>query len=177
MRADFSFDGRLVLITGATRGIGLELTRQLGAKSAKVLAVGRDQGALERLRDTEPHVVATHACDLSVKGAAQALADWVAVDHPTTSVLINNAAMMVHTDLTKDPMGEMDDIATEIATNLTAPLQLAVAMLPVLRHHTRSAVINVTSGLAIAPKPKAAVYCATKAGLRSFTRPLGWRRT
>ncbi len=172
MRSPFDFRGRKVLVTGGARGIGLSLTRHLGARGASVLAVGRDEDALERLKKEASHVAGTLVVDLGNEGSPSALADWVAAEHPDTSALINNAAIMVHTDLVQDPMGHMDEIATEIAVNLRAPLQLTVAMIPVLRRQTNAAIVNVTSGLAIAPKRDAAVYCATKAGLRSFTRSL-----
>ncbi len=172
MRSPFDFRGRKVLVTGGARGIGLSLTRHLGARGSSVLAVGRDEDALERLKKEASHVAGTLVVDLGNEGSPSALADWVAAEHPDTSALINNAAIMVHTDLVQDPMGHMDEIAAEIAVNPRAPLQLLVAMIPVLRRQTNAATVNVTSGLAIAPKRDAAVYCATKAGLRSFTRSL-----
>ena len=172
MRNTFDFRGRKVLVTGGARGIGLEFTRQLVAKGASVVAVGRDAATLDALQAELGAAVATHRLDLSEPGAVHALAAWVLEEHADCSALVNNAAIMHHLDLTRDSLDRLGAIETEIATNITAPLQLAVAMLPALRVHRSAAIVNITSGLAIAPKRDAAVYCATKAALRSFTRSL-----
>lgn len=172
MPARFDFQGRKVVLTGAARGIGLELTRLLVPRGARIVAVGRDDGALQALRDEFPGKVDTRAADLSQARDIADLVDWMAVDHRDCSVLINNAAVMNHGMLTGMSAARLQDIATEIATNLTAPLKLAAAMLPLLSARGSALIANVTTGLAIAPKRDAAVYCATKAGLRSFTRSL-----
>ncbi len=172
MRCRFDFRDRTVLVTGGNRGIGLELTRQLVAKGAFVIAVGRDAAALGALEAELGDRVASRQVDLGVPGSAEILSQWVSEAHPACSVLVNNAAIMHHTDLTADGLSRLDAIAAEIAVNMTAPLQLSVAMLPVLRAQPSAAIVNVTSGLAIAPRRDAAVYCATKAALRSFTRSL-----
>lgn len=172
MPTRFDFQGRKVVLTGAARGIGLELTRLLVPRGARIIAVGRDKASLQALRDQFPGKVETRAADLSQDEHVADLADWLAVDHRDCSALINNAAVMNQGMLTGMSDTRFQDIATEIATNLTAPLKLAAAMLPVLSAHQSALIANVTSGLAIAPKRDAAVYCATKAGLRSFTRSL-----
>jgi uncharacterized oxidoreductase len=172
MRKPFSLSGRTVLVTGGTRGIGLEIVRQLLAGGCSVLVAARDIAPLDDLAATHPGRLDAIAADLGTTQGVRALADWMATRHPDCSVLINNAAIMFHQDLAAAPPAFLDDIAREIATNLTGPAQLVTALLPLLSRHPSAAIVNVTSGLAIAPKRDAAVYCATKAGLRSFTRAL-----
>ncbi len=169
-RLDFS--GRKVLLTGGARGIGLEITRLLVARNARIITVGRDAEALARLEDAYPGRVKTLAADLSKPDDMKAVIDWLASDHPDCSVLINNAAIMNHFELTTPSSGRLEEIASEIAVNLTAPIKLATLALPVLAAHPSAAIVNITTGLAIAPKRGAPVYCATKAGLRTFTRSL-----
>lgn len=155
-------NGRTVLVTGASRGIGAEVAAQLVRRGAKVIGVAR--------HPVEAEGVETIALDLAAPGAARDLAKRVACDFPSCSGLIANAAIMVHADLTR---GEHDtSIAREVAVNLVAPMQLAIAMLPQIATNGSGFVNFVTSGLAIAPRAEAAVYCATKAGLRSFARSL-----
>jgi uncharacterized oxidoreductase len=172
MRQGFDFAGRTVLLTGATRGIGRALVDALGQRGAKVLAVARDQGSVAKLVETSPTVVDGLAVDLSNRDASAAIADWVGANHSDTSVLINNAAVMIHGRLTDGSKEWRTSISKEIDVNLIAPLTLSTELLPTLSRQPSAAIINVTSGLAIAPRRDAAVYCATKAGLRSFTRAL-----
>ncbi|EEV89202.1 SDR family NAD(P)-dependent oxidoreductase, partial [Cardiobacterium hominis] len=66
-------------------------------------------------------------------------------------------------------------LAQELALNLEAPIALAAGLLPLLAQHPRGAIINITTALALAPKKSAPVYCASKAGLRNFTRALRYQ--
>ncbi|SDY96275.1 SDR family NAD(P)-dependent oxidoreductase [Citreimonas salinaria] len=172
MRKGFEFRGQKVLVTGATRGIGRALVDELGEHGAHVLAVAKDSDAVAKLVATCPAVVDGLAVDLCEPEVHLEIADWVEDRHRDTSVLINNAAVMHHGPLTDAPWEKLASVAEEIAVNLRAPLCLATALLPTLSRQSSAAIVNVTSGLAIAPRRDAAVYCATKAGLRSFTRAL-----
>ena len=157
------FAGKIVLLTGASRGIGRAMAAQLAQAGAQVLAVARQPVP----------GFDSFAVDLAEPGAAEAIADWVARAHPDCSVLINNAAIMEHTRYTTTDPAHAAAIRREVAINLTAPLSLCVAMLP---HLPAGGVIcNVTSGLAIQPTAEAATYCATKAGLRAFTKALRYQ--
>lgn len=168
----FDFSGRKVLLTGGARGIGLEMTRLLIARGARVITVGRDAKALTALENAHPGAVTSLATDLSKAENVKAVIDWVAGEHADCSVVINNAAIMNHFELTSPSPQRLAEISAEIDVNLTAPLKLATAALPILAAHPSAAIVNITTGLAIAPKRRAPVYCATKAGLRSFTRSL-----
>ncbi|WP_213545085.1 SDR family NAD(P)-dependent oxidoreductase [Vannielia litorea] len=179
MRQGFDFDGATVLITGATRGIGRAAAEQMLARGATVLTVARSEAALAEVKALDPGRVHVLAADLARPDMAQAVARWVAAEHPDCAGLINNAAIMTHTRFTtpadrglpgEDP--RQAEIAREVAVNLTAPLTLTAHMLPLLLRKPRPMVANVTSGLAIAPLPDAVTYCATKAGLASATRGL-----
>jgi len=173
MAQRLSFAGRKVLVTGGARGIGLELSRQLIDQDARVLAVGSNKAHLEKLAGAFQGKVHTFVADLGEPRGATTVAEWVQEQHPDCSVLVNNAAIMRHDDLTVGTEGQEELIAHEIAINLVAPLQLCTALLPTLAKAPGGGVIaNISSGLAIAPKRDAAVYCATKAGLSSFTRSL-----
>lgn len=166
---------RKILLTGATRGIGREMLDILCSHGAHVLAVARSEPALAQLEADYPGQVSTLAADLAQPDMPRAIANWVADQHPECSVLINNAAIMVHGYLTDGTVRHEEAIAREAAVNFTAPMQLSVLMMPVLRRNRDGAIVNVTSGLAIAPIANAAVYCATKAGLRHFTKALRYQ--
>ena len=156
---------RTILLTGATRGIGSWLAERLLDAGARLILPARDPADLPGGTGITPI-----RCDLSDPAQVRTLAQQVARDHPDCSGVLNNAAIMVHTDLTgAEPA--TDRIEAEIATNLTAPVLLSTLLLPVLARN-RGFLCNVTSGLALTANADAAVYCGTKAGVSNFTRGL-----
>ncbi len=168
--------GKVALVTGGSRGLGAATVRLLAEQGADVAftyvsSEKRAQAVVDEVRGKGAKAVAFKS-DQADTSRAPALIDEVVAHFGGLDILVNNAAIMHHLDLTTHSLDRLDAIDAEVAINVTAPLQLAVAMLPLLRTHRSAAVVNVTSGLAIAPKREAAVYCATKAALRSFTRSL-----
>ncbi|WP_314377091.1 SDR family NAD(P)-dependent oxidoreductase [Neisseria elongata] len=105
-----------------------------------------------------------------------ALAAWVRDEHPDTAVLINNAAVQRTLDFVGGERAALlQNLAQELAVNLEAPVALTAALLPVLASQPQAAVVNITTGLALAPKKSTPVYCAAKAGLHNFTRALRYQ--
>lgn len=168
--------GRTILVTGGARGIGRELTRQLIGLGAHVVAVGRDRDQLKSFAAEHDGHVSTHVVDLADPEATGAFADELAQIHPELSVVINNAGVQTLTDfLRDDPHATRPVLRREIAVNLEAVVTLSTALLPHFSRQPSAAVVNVSSGLALAPKPSAPVYCATKAAVRTFTRALRYQ--
>lgn len=166
---------RSVLLTGASRGIGRAMLDQLLDRGCRVMGVARDVSALEGLEAAREGRLIPVAVDLAAPDAAERIAARVWQDLPDCSVLINNAAVMAHVRYPGSAEDHAGEIAREIAINLTAPVQLSVALLPILSARPRAAICNVTSGLGHAPIANAAVYCATKAGLGQFSRALRYQ--
>ncbi|KIC22281.1 MULTISPECIES: SDR family NAD(P)-dependent oxidoreductase [unclassified Leisingera] len=162
------FDGKRILVTGASRGIGRALALQLAAEGAEVLALACSSEALDDL----PEGIERLACDLTDGSARTALIAGLQLQR--LDGVINNAGIQITADFAKGT-ADPQDIVQELAVNLTAPMHLAAGLLPVLAQSPGSFLVNVTSGLALAPKPLAPVYCASKAGLRSFTRALRYQ--
>ncbi len=168
--------GRTILVTGGTRGIGRELTRQLVARGAQVVAAGRDRDHLAALAAELGDRVTPRAVDLADPDAVDTLIDEVTDRHPTLSLVINNAGIQTLTDfLSDDPQTLRPALRREVAVNLDAVIALSTGLLPHLRRQTSAAIVNITTGLALAPKRSAPVYCATKAGVRTFTRALRYQ--
>jgi uncharacterized oxidoreductase len=157
--------GKTALVTGGTDGIGLEIARLLKAKGAGVAVCGRRDELLEKARTEGMEAI---KADLSnAAGCASLVAAWG--DRPI-DILVNNAGMSGNFG-----PGEPLDLALTdqaIFLNLNAPMHLIGQFLPALLTRPEAAIVNVTSGLAIAPRAGGPVYCATKAGLRSFTQSL-----
>lgn len=158
--------GKTVLLTGGSAGIGREIARQLKAKGAQVILTGRDPARLEAMRAEGFDVL---AADLSNAGGVDALV--AALGDQSIDILINNAGQLIDHDFRKgvpDPQAADDGIYA----NLTAPIRLITALTPRLLTRPQAAIVNVTSGLAIAPAARQPIYCATKAGLRFYTLAL-----
>lgn len=159
-------NGKSVLLTGGSAGIGREIARQLKAKGARVLLTGRDPA---RLAAMESEGFETLAADLSNAAGVDALV--AALGDRDIDILINNAGLGVPHDV-RAAMPDSDAADGCLYANLSAPIRLITALLPHLRERPQAAIINVTSGLAIAPNTASSVYCASKAGLRSYTMAL-----
>lgn len=159
-------NGKTVLLTGGSAGIGREMARQLKAKGASVILTGRDPARLDAMAGEG---FETLAADLSSAVGVDALVDALG-DRPI-DILINNAGLGVAHDV-RNAMPDPDAADGVLYANLSAPVRLVTALLPRLRKRPEAAIINVTSGLAIAPNTASSVYCASKAGLRSFTMSL-----
>jgi uncharacterized oxidoreductase len=168
------FEDQTVLITGATRGIGRALTGQLVGFGARVVAVGRDRERLAALHAEFGTRVTPYPVELADPVAVDEFVDRVVEWHPELSVVINNAAVQVNADLFGGG-AVRTGLRREIAVNLDAVVAICAGLLPHLRQRPEAAVVNITTGLAMAPKRTAPVYCATKAGVRTFTRALRYQ--
>ncbi len=157
--------GKLAVVTGGTDGIGLEIARQLKAKGASVIVCGR---RAEQLENTRKEGIEAIAADLSnASGCGQFVK---ALTGRPIDILINNAGMSGNLG-PGEPL-DLDLTDRSIFLNLNAPMHIIGSLLPSLKARPEAAIVNVTSGLAIAPRAGGPVYCATKAGLRSFTQSL-----
>lgn len=158
--------GKTILLTGGTDGIGRELALQLRALGAMVIVTGRTP---ERLADMAAQGFETIAAELSgPDGVAAVLAGLG--DRPI-DVLVNNAGAGTGHDF-RLAAPDLADNDRCIFLNLNAPIHLITRLMPVLRARGEAMIVNVTSGLAIAPRSGSPVYCATKAALRSYTQAL-----
>ena len=169
-------EGKHILLTGATRGIGRALAAQLVKAGATVLAVARDADALAALAWELGPQLQTYACDLENVEDRAGLIKRITTAAQPLDGLINNAGVQIEADyLVASHVDLVDDITTEITINLVAPLHLCAALVPHLAQRPEGFIVNVTSALALAPKQDAPIYCATKAGLRSFTTALRYQ--
>ena len=149
--------GKTALVTGGTDGIGLQIAQQLRDKGATVIVAGRRAAGADAV-----------AVDLTTAEGCEALVKALG-DRPV-DILINNAGMSGNFG----PGEPLDLSLTDkaIFLNLNAPIHLIGLMLDGLKARPEACIVNVTSGLAIAPRAGGPLYCATKAGLRSFTQAL-----
>jgi NAD(P)-dependent dehydrogenase (short-subunit alcohol dehydrogenase family) len=168
-RYERALAGKVVLVTGASRGIGLA-TAQMAAKAgAKVLLVARDaaklDAAVEAIRRAggEAHA---HPADLSSFDEVDALAEAVLSQHGGVDVLIHNAARSIRRPIVAS-MDRFHDYERTMALNYFAPVRLTLRLLSSLRERRGTISHVLTMGVLI-PGPYFAAYLATKAALDAF---------
>lgn len=157
------------LVTGGTRGIGLQLVKQLLDKGAKVTATGTTETSLTEARSQYPQVnwLPLNQAD---PVSRQTLADSFRAQG--VQLVIHNAGIQQMRDWTLPDVPVTYDTAQETAVNFVGPVELTRLLLPLLARETQAQIVFVTSGLALAPKSSSPVYCASKAALRSFAKSL-----
>jgi uncharacterized oxidoreductase len=157
--------GKTALVTGGTDGIGLEIARLLRRKGATVIVCSRREELLASARNE-----GFEAIQADLSNAAGCLDLVKALGERPLDILVNNAGMSGNFG----PGEPLDLALTDRAffLNLNAPIHLIGHLLPGLLARPEATIVNVTSGLAIAPRAGGPVYCASKAGLRSFTQAL-----
>ena len=161
-----NLNGKMILLTGGSDGIGRELARQLKGKGATVFLTGRNP---ERVAAMAAEGFETVTADLSKPEGVDTVIAAVA-GHPI-DVLMNNAGAGSDHDFRK-AAPDLADNSASIFLNLDAPIHLTARLMDMLKSRPEAMIVNTTSGLAIAPRSGGPVYCATKAGLRSYTLAL-----
>lgn len=161
--------GNTILITGGTSGIGLGLAEEFSRLGNKVIICGRRENRLKEIHEKNPSIIIKR-CDVSIEKERKELIDWVISEYPDFNILINNAGIQTgqKIDLTMD----LQKVQQEIETNLTAPIHLCALAIDHLKSKQNSFIINISSGLAYVPLAFLPIYCATKAGVHSFSLSL-----
>ncbi|MBA2305953.1 MAG: SDR family NAD(P)-dependent oxidoreductase [Acidobacteria bacterium] len=163
-RHAISFEGRVVVITGGSRGLGLVLARQLAAEGARLCLLARDTEELERARAQLPAdaEVMTLRCDIRRRADVRLAIDrvldkWTAVD-----VLINNAGV-----IQVGPLEHMTttDFENAMATHFWGPLHLMFECVPSMRRREFGRIVNISSIGGKMAVPHLAPYCASKFAL------------
>lgn len=167
--------GRVVLLTGASRGIGARVAVACGQAGAHLVLVARDAQRLGAVADEVRAAGGTaevRPCDLSDLDAVAGLAAEVLAAHGRVDVLINNAAHSIRrTVLATDPTARD---AERLATlNYLAPTQLMVAVAPAMAEHGAGHVVQVSTLATLVDAPRFAAYLAAKSALESYGRVLG----
>lgn len=165
-------DQQVAIITGASRGLGLEVARAFAGRGAKLVVVARGREALdgvaaELARTTEVEALAADVAEDAERIVEAAIRRFGRVD-----VLVNNAS-----ELGPSPMPPLEsypwrDLERVLRVNVLAPLHLAQLVLPGMRARREGVVINVTSDAGVEAYPGWGGYGASKAALEHVSRTL-----
>ncbi|OMH25817.1 SDR family NAD(P)-dependent oxidoreductase [Motiliproteus sp. MSK22-1] len=165
-------NNKLIVITGGTSGIGYQMVQYLHPDN-RLIVISRNADKLNDLSRQFEGVV-TFQADLSRLEEVEAVADLIVKRFESIDVLINNAAIQ-NTPTFLDNDFQYETISREITINFTSICSLTYLLLPTLLHRDKSVILNINSGLALAPKTTSAIYCATKGALNIFTQSLRYQ--
>ncbi|MGE4253038.1 MAG: SDR family NAD(P)-dependent oxidoreductase [Parvibaculaceae bacterium] len=165
-----SLAGRVALVTGAARGIGLAAAQRLAEDGAKVLMSDIDADVLETARADlagRGLAVAATVCDVADPRSVAAMVATAAAAWGRIDILVNNAAISDDT-----PIEDLSEAHWRhvLAINLDSALHVAKAALPHLKQSPSGSIVNIASVQGIRGQPHAMAYATAKGGLVNLTR-------
>lgn len=166
----FRLDGKRVLVTGASRGIGAEIAAVLAEAGADLAITARDAASLSATRDT----VTKHgrrccviAADLATPDGPGSVAQAALDFFGTVDVLVNNAGLFHREPILETTIEHWDET---LAVNLRAPLFLAQALAPAMIAQHSGKIINISSLASLVGVEGHATYSSSKGGLNLLTQ-------
>jgi NADP-dependent 3-hydroxy acid dehydrogenase YdfG len=158
-------DGSVMVITGASSGIGAATARAAADRGARLVLGARRAGRLEELVAELPGALAVRT-DVTVRADLDALVRAALDAHGRVDVLVNNAGQGLHL-----PLAEVraEDLRAVLELNVVAALEAMQAVLPAMRAQGRGAIVNVSSGTTRGSFPGVGAYAASKAALNMLS--------
>jgi NAD(P)-dependent dehydrogenase (short-subunit alcohol dehydrogenase family) len=168
-----TISGKVAIVTGGSRGIGLAIARALVAEAVQVVITGRDERNLSvarsKIEAAGPGSVETLNADVRRLGDADHAVSAAVSRFGGLDILVNNAGVGVFVDVADMTSEQWSEV---IDTNLTGVFNMCRAALPHLRKRGSGFIINISSLAGKNPFAGAAAYCASKAGLNAFSEAL-----
>lgn len=173
----FDIAGKVVIVAGASTGIGSWLAEGLGAAGAHLVLAARRKAMLDDIAAKSGTALAV-AADLTADEDRERLVQTTLDHYGRIDGLVNNAATMPILPALKETAA---DFRATLEINLVAPFDLARRVVPAMRAQGGGSIVNITSASAtrtLGTNVPAAAYCASKAGLSHLTRELAvqWGR-
>lgn len=167
--------GRVVMVTGASSGIGEETARQVARAGAHVLLVARRAAELDRLREeirAGGGRATAYPCDLTDLEAIDALVAEVLAEHGGVDYLVNNAGRSIRRSLHLS-YDRFHDVERSMAINFLGPVRLTMGLLPAMRAQGFGHVVNIVTWGVQMKAPKFSAYIASKTALDTWSRIAG----
>jgi NAD(P)-dependent dehydrogenase (short-subunit alcohol dehydrogenase family) len=171
-RLEAAVSGRIVLVTGASSGIGEATAELLGAAGAQVLLAARRADRLETVRERITscggHATA-YKVDLADLDAVDRLVEDVLTDYGRVDVVVSNAGKSIRRSLA-DTTSRFQDVTRTNSVNYLGPVRLLTGLLPQMRARGNGQVINVSTLNVDLPAAHWAVYSASKSAFETWLR-------
>lgn len=164
--------GRVVMITGASSGIGKATATKVGAAGATVLLVARSADKLAELKDeieADGGIAHIHQCDLTSREDIERMLAEVMAQHGRVDVLVNNAGRSIRRSVALS-YERLHDYERTMQLNYFGSLQLILGLLPGMRERKRGHIVNISSIGVQTNTPRFSAYVASKAALDAFSR-------
>ena len=165
----FDFSGRVVIVTGAARGVGRVLVHRFAAAGASILAVDRDEaGLVETCRPLDPERTASLVADVSLEEHADRIVEAAVQRFGRLDVCVNNAAVAPHASLFDERVDVWNTIyavnsrGTFLMTRAAARAMIATAQ--------GGRIVNFSSGVSTRGTTGAAAYASSRAATEAFSR-------
>ena len=155
---------KIVLITGATSGIGLACARKFAANGDKLILTGRNEQRLAEIKKDLDTEVITLAFDVRNREEVEKQISSLPADWQNIDVLVNNAGLAL-----PEYEGDLDDWGTMIDTNIKGLLTMTRLVVPGMVKRNQGHIINVGSVAGDAAYAGGNVYCATKAAVKALS--------
>lgn len=162
--------GRVIMITGASSGIGRSTALAVARRGAVPLLVARRPDELAEVRaeiEAAGGTAYVYPCDLTDAESVDALVKQVLADHDAVDALVNNAGRSIRRSVALS-VDRMHDFERTMALNYFAPLRLVLGLLPRMRARGSGHVVNVTTMGLQTDTPRFGAYLASKAALDEF---------
>ena len=160
------FKDRIVLVTGAASGIGLEITHQFLAAGATVIGTDINAGALDEVATANPESFHARVSDAGDPVAIAELAGWIEQEFEALDVLVNNAGFA---RLSNPEQVTLDDYNAQMAVLLTGPVFFVKHLAPLLRRSSNGSVVNISSASAVISVQGYCPYGTAKAAIAKFS--------
>lgn len=165
-------DGKIALVTGASRGLGKAIALALGQARARLVLASRDIESLNRTADAVRAAgsqASVFQIDVTEEGQIRELERAVARECGRIQILVNNAGMNIRKPCTEFALAEWRQV---LETNLTSAFLMCRSFVPLMKGQGFGRILNMTSIMSHVALPGRTAYCASKAGLLGFTRAL-----
>ncbi|MGO9137767.1 MAG: SDR family oxidoreductase [Syntrophales bacterium] len=167
-----NLEGKTILVTGSSSGIGRGTALQLARERCRLILTyfkGEAAGKAVLKECLKHGDAALYRLDVRNEESIRLLVKSITDRFSSLDVLINVAGVMAENPLIKQ---SAEDTANQVGVNLLGLINVTRSFLPLLQMQKEAVIVNIASGLAKEVLPKLTVYCATKWGVRGFTRAI-----